>query len=134
MIERARAKAKRAGLAVAFAIGTAQELPFNEGQFDVVMGTLMLHHLPKPLRSAFAREARRVLKPGGRLLLVDLGRPERTSRLPGLHRHGRVDMHEIGGLLTESGFAISETGAVGTKSLNYIHARPKVGVPANGTA
>jgi len=43
-------------------------------------------------------------------------------------------MHEIGGLLTESGFAISETGAVGTKSLNYIHARPKVGVPANGTA
>jgi SAM-dependent methyltransferase len=61
MIERARAKAERAGLDIAFVSGTAQELPFGDGQFDIVMGTLMLHHLPKPVRLAFAREARRVL-------------------------------------------------------------------------
>jgi len=45
----------------------------------------MLHHLPKPVRSAFA-EARRVLKPGGRLLLIDSQAPA-AFRLPRLHRH-----------------------------------------------
>ncbi len=48
MIERARAKAKRAGLDVAFVEGTAQQLPFDDAEFDTVTGTLMLHHLSKP--------------------------------------------------------------------------------------
>ena len=123
MIERARVKAERAGLNVTFVNGTAQRFPFGDGQFDIVMGTLMLHHLPKPVRLAFAREARRVLKPGGRLLLIDFGKPPRQSRLPRLHRHGHADMHIIGALLAESGFEISDTGTVGTKNLNYIRAK-----------
>jgi ubiquinone/menaquinone biosynthesis C-methylase UbiE len=76
-------------LNLTFVQGTAQELPFEDGQFHVVMGTLMLHHLSKPTRAAFASEASRVLKPAGRLVLVDFGRPARRSRLPRLHRHGR---------------------------------------------
>jgi ubiquinone/menaquinone biosynthesis C-methylase UbiE len=123
MIERARVKVERAGLNVTFVIGTAQQLPLGDGQFDIVMGTLMLHHLPKPVRSAFAREARRVLKPGGRLLLIDFGKPPRQFRLLRLHRHGHADMDAIGALLAESGFEISDTGAVGTKNLNYIRAK-----------
>lgn len=31
-----------------FVNGTAQELPFKDAQFDIVVGTLMLHHLPSP--------------------------------------------------------------------------------------
>ena len=94
----------------------------DDGQFDIVMGTLMLHHLPKPARSLFTREAWRVLKPGGRLLLIDFGKPLRKSRLPRLHRHGHIDMHAIGTLLEENGFEIRDTDAVGTKNLNYIRA------------
>lgn len=126
MIERARAKAERAGLTVTFVNGTAGDLPFGDRQFDIVMGTLMLHHLPKPVRSAFAAEARRVLKPGGRLLLIDFGRPLRQSGLLRFHRHGHVDMHAVGALLTESGFEIGDAGPLGTKNLNYICAKPKV--------
>jgi ubiquinone/menaquinone biosynthesis C-methylase UbiE len=122
MIERARIKAERVGLDLTFVEAAAQELPFGDDRFDVVTGTLMLHHLPKPARSSFAREARRVLKPGGRLLLIDFGKPLRKSLLPRLHRHGHVDMHAVGAILEENGFEISDTGPVGTKNLNYIRA------------
>lgn len=122
MIVRARAKAKRSGLDLTLVNGTAQELPFKDGQFDIVIGTLMLHHLSKPVRSAFVHEAARVLKPTGRLLLIDFGRPVHRSRFPRLHRHGHVDMNGIASLLAESGFKVSDIGAVGTKNLNYVRA------------
>jgi ubiquinone/menaquinone biosynthesis C-methylase UbiE len=131
MIERARAKAARSGLDLTFVNGTAQELPSKDAQFDIVIGTLMLHHLSKPVRSAFVREASRVLKPGGRLLLIDFGRPVRKSKvLPRLHRHGHIDMNAIGTLLTESGFKISDSGAVGIQNLNYVRATVDKGRPA----
>jgi ubiquinone/menaquinone biosynthesis C-methylase UbiE len=125
MIERARMKAERAGVAVTFVTGTAQELPFQDGQFDAVIGTVMLHHLPKPVRSAFAREALRVMKRSGRLVLIDFGKPARRSRVPRLHRHGHVDMKTIASLLNASGFEVTDVGAVGTKNLFYLRARPK---------
>ncbi|TIT03159.1 methyltransferase domain-containing protein [Mesorhizobium sp.] len=130
MVERARLKAARAGLDLTFVQATAQELPFKDGQFDIVIGTLMLHHLSKPARSTFFREAERVLKPGGRLLLIDFGRPARKSRLPRLHRHGHIDMNAIGALLAETGFKIDDIGAVGTMNLDYVRAKTDEVLPA----
>ncbi|MDX8494067.1 class I SAM-dependent methyltransferase [Mesorhizobium sp. VK22B] len=130
MIDQARSKAIRAGLEIDFVNATAQEIPFPDGHFDVVIGTLMLHHLSKPVRSAFFREARRVLKPGGRLLLIDFGRPARQSRMPRLHRHGHVDMDAVGVLLAEDGFKIADSGPVGTMNLNYVRATASRGGPA----
>lgn len=43
-------------------------LPFDDGRFDMVWCTEVVEHLDSP--SHFAREARRILKPGGRLLLT----------------------------------------------------------------
>jgi len=47
MIARAEKKARRAGADVVFKKALAQSLPFPDAQFDVVLTTIMLHHLPK---------------------------------------------------------------------------------------
>ncbi len=47
----------------------AEQLPFAEGQFDALICSSVLHYLPEP-RHALA-EMRRVLRPGGQLLLTD---------------------------------------------------------------
>ena len=74
MLARAEKKARRLGVEVSFQNGLAQSLPFGAAQFDVVLSTVMLHHLPKSSRREMAGEVRRVLKPGGRMLVIDFGR------------------------------------------------------------
>jgi tRNA (uracil-5-)-methyltransferase TRM9 len=50
-----------------FAVGSALELPFGEGEFDFVLSFAVLHHIPSaPLREKFLSEIRRVLRPGGK--------------------------------------------------------------------
>jgi ubiquinone/menaquinone biosynthesis C-methylase UbiE len=74
MIARARRKATKASVVVDFRVAVAESLPFPDGRFDVVLSTLMLHHLPKKTRQQCAGEIRRVLRSGGRVLAVDFGR------------------------------------------------------------
>lgn len=52
-----------------FALADAERLPFADASFDLVTCRSAAHHFPEP--SAFIREAARVLRPGGRLVLQD---------------------------------------------------------------
>jgi SAM-dependent methyltransferase len=52
----------------------AESLPFPDGAFDVVVSTLVLCTVPDP--AAAVAEARRVLRPGGRLLYLKHVRAE----------------------------------------------------------
>jgi SAM-dependent methyltransferase len=57
--------------------GALEALPIDDGQLDVAVLALVLHHLPDPARAL--AEAARVLAPGGRVLIVDMLPHERTD-------------------------------------------------------
>src|SRR5829696_5380136 len=65
MLERARRKAARAGVRLALTRGFAEELPYPDATFDVVLSAFMFHHLTPEGRTAALAEAVRVLRPGG---------------------------------------------------------------------
>ena len=75
----------------------AKGLPFADGSFDSVCSNTILHHIPDP--RPFLREARRVLKPGGALLVRDLARPwchARVAELVALHAgEGTPEQQEL---------------------------------------
>ena len=71
MIAVARANATRAGSRAQFRPAVIEGLPFEDGRFDVVLSSLMLHHLPPDVKQAGVEEVYRVLKPGGRFVVVD---------------------------------------------------------------
>lgn len=75
MLAEARKQAELKGVTnVAFAAGDAEALFFPDGHFDLVTCRIAAHHFPNV--QAFCREAARVLKPGGLLLVVDNIAPE----------------------------------------------------------
>jgi ubiquinone/menaquinone biosynthesis C-methylase UbiE len=75
-LARARRKAHRAKLALRLDRGFADELPYADGSFDRVLSTFMFHHLQGEEKVRTLREVRRVLEPGGSLLLLDFEGPE----------------------------------------------------------
>jgi ubiquinone/menaquinone biosynthesis C-methylase UbiE len=83
--------------------GTLEELPIAEGELDAALLVLVLHHAVDPAR--VLAEARRTLRPGGKLLLVDM--------LPHDNAHYREHMghqwlgfeaEQIRGWMTSAGF------------------------------
>ncbi|GLZ28680.1 hypothetical protein Lesp02_08700 [Lentzea sp. NBRC 105346] len=66
--------------------GFAQELPYPDGSFDRVFSSLMLHHLDSPVKDTLLAEVRRVLKPGGLLVLADAVAGHHHNHGPGRMR------------------------------------------------
>ncbi len=61
-----------------FVKGQAEELPFLENSFDIVISRLAFHHFPD-IEPPF-KEMARVLKTGGKLVLIDMEAPEEQLR------------------------------------------------------
>lgn len=71
MLRLARARAKRLGLNdVEFHRADVSKLPLPSSSFDVAFAVLVLHHAPKP--AIAVQEMARVVKPGGKVVLLDL--------------------------------------------------------------
>ena len=65
LLEKGRARAQAEGLAVDFKVADAEDLPFDDGSFDVVLSTYGAMFTPDHKRSA--SEMLRVAKSGGRI-------------------------------------------------------------------
>lgn len=122
MIARAQRKAARARSQVEFRTALMEALPFADGRFDVVLSTLMLHHLPRPVREQGAREIRRVLKPGGRALAIDFALTSREEHglHTRLHHHGALDPTKMTDLLQGAGLNPIASGPVGFRNLHFV--------------
>lgn len=124
MIARAQKKARKAGLEVDFERAAVERLPFADGTFDAVLATIMLHHLPDDARRQGLREMRRVLKPGGRLFVVDFG--GETHGGHGIRRHNRhhmsFDLRNVIPEVADAGLRDVENGPLGFRDLHFLRA------------
>jgi ubiquinone/menaquinone biosynthesis C-methylase UbiE len=71
MIRVARKRGNRRNLQVEYQVGTAVQLPYRDGQFDVVFSCLLFHLLDSSEKELGLREIRRVLRPGGRYVCAE---------------------------------------------------------------
>jgi ubiquinone/menaquinone biosynthesis C-methylase UbiE len=125
-IARARAKAARRGQTIDFRVGMIEQLPFPDQSFDVVLSTFMMHVLPDDLKRQGLSEIVRVLKPGGRLLVVDFKRPEEHQGQPARPVHTgpwNSGVQDQSQLLKEAGFSQIESGEIDTGEVRL----PEVG-------
>jgi ubiquinone/menaquinone biosynthesis C-methylase UbiE len=84
-LARANRKANRAAVDIRLDRGFAHALPYSDDFFDRVYSSFMFHHLGRSEKEAMLLEARRVVKPGGLLCLLDFDGPA-TAAHRGLHR------------------------------------------------
>jgi ubiquinone/menaquinone biosynthesis C-methylase UbiE len=111
-LARARRKAERAGVAVQFDRGFSDALGYPDRAFDRVFSSMMFHHLDEADKEPTLREIRRVLKPGGRLELLDFEGPDAHAHgLLGrvIHSHARLRGNAVArvlDLMIWAGFAL----------------------------
>lgn len=131
MIDAAR---RAGGCRAEFVCASAYELPFEEGAFDASILSLALHEHTESERGTMLREALRVVRPDGALIVADYRRPQRPrfhppwwticaiERMAGsAHRKGFAEFVATGsldGLLTRHDLQPSQTlashvGAIG---------------------
>jgi len=120
MVRLARKKAARSSHFADFQQAPAQELPFEDSSFDAVTSVLMIHHVPGDLeKRKMLSEMRRVLRPGGRVLIVDFMVP--GGRAAGLIKHfSDGDMRRYPALMRSAGFGRIDKGKVGFGNLFFI--------------
>ncbi|TAK57397.1 MAG: methyltransferase domain-containing protein [Dehalococcoidia bacterium] len=125
MIGVSRKKAARKRVDIDFRVGVIEQLPFPDASFDVVLSSLMLHHLPDDLKRRGLAEAARVLKPGGRFFAVDMapgsggGFLSRGIGRHFIHKHVD-DLASLTPMLTDAGFRDVATGKMSVRFLGYI--------------
>jgi demethylmenaquinone methyltransferase/2-methoxy-6-polyprenyl-1,4-benzoquinol methylase/phosphoethanolamine N-methyltransferase len=127
MIAVAQKKAARDGLDIDYRVATIETLPFPDASFDVVLSSLMMHHLPDDLKTLGLAEVRRVLKPGGRLLIVDFTRPSGWLSRLGMRLllHGRLmrGFQNVPGMVVAAGFADVRSGTTRFDFLGFVSGR-----------
>lgn len=115
MARRLERKARDGGYQVELVDAPAEQLPFDDGQFDAAVSTLVLCTVDDPPRAL--AELRRVLKPGGRLLFIEHVRSEQSGLARWQDRLNGVNRVVAGGCncnrttldtIRDAGFSVTE--------------------------
>ena len=115
MIEASQRKAAEANEDITFRSGSIDDIPFPANQFDVVMCSFMIFHMSEKTRRKGLAEIQRVLKPGGRLLVVDMALPAQPVAKAIVRRlfgGAPPDLRELLPLMDAAGFSDLESGPV----------------------
>jgi ubiquinone/menaquinone biosynthesis C-methylase UbiE len=75
MISKSQHKARKANLKINFKTASVSDLPYPDNLFDLVISSMMFHHLPVDVKKKGLNEIYRVLKDKGRFFLCDFGSP-----------------------------------------------------------
>lgn len=80
MIEFAPGKAEKEQLVVEFEVADAMNLPYDDNSFDIASIAFGIRNVDDPL--VCLQEMGRVVKPGGRVVVLEFGQPEGIMRMP----------------------------------------------------
>jgi ubiquinone/menaquinone biosynthesis C-methylase UbiE len=105
LLARARRKAGRKRVPVTFDVGMGESLPYPDGSFDVVLSSLVLHHLSHDDLLSSVREMRRTVKPSGRVFIADVG--------AGAQHGAGFDLAAAASRFATVGLEVIESGSLG---------------------
>ncbi len=123
MVELSQRKAAQAGEEITFQNASIADIPFPAKAFDVVMCSFMIFHMSEKTRQKGITEIYRVLKPQGRLLVVDGATPTRPllKTFVKLVSGGELppDLHQLRPLMETSGFSRIEIAPLNFRLLGF---------------
>jgi SAM-dependent methyltransferase len=120
MVAIAKRNLRRAGLDAKLRRANVEDLPFDSDRFDTVVNTMAFSGYPDG--ASAMSELHRVLRPGGRLLIIDVAYPADGNRigsaLVGLWKRLGDVLRDLPALLAESGFDVREQEIGGSGSIH----------------
>jgi demethylmenaquinone methyltransferase/2-methoxy-6-polyprenyl-1,4-benzoquinol methylase/phosphoethanolamine N-methyltransferase len=125
MIDLAQGKAAKAGVEIDFQVGVIEKMNFPDDYFDLVLSSLMMHHLPDELKQAGLQEVHRLLKPNGTLLIIELD-PSAFSLASLIHGHSSklsAELEVIRQHLESAGYVSIENGSLKFRGFSYLRSR-----------
>lgn len=97
MVEPAPAKAKSKNLEIDFEVADAMNLPYADNSFDITSISFGIRNVDDPVKAL--SEMARVVKPGGRVVVLEFGQPKGLISLP-YRIYSKYIMPTIGGWLS----------------------------------
>lgn len=134
MMETAPDKAADAELVVRFEVADAMDLPYEDNHFDLASIAFGIRNVDDPVVAL--REMARVVKPGGRVVVLEFGQPEGLLGPP-YRFYSRTVMPAIGGWLTgnrEAYTYLPETSAAFPAGESFLELMDQTGVFARRRA
>jgi demethylmenaquinone methyltransferase/2-methoxy-6-polyprenyl-1,4-benzoquinol methylase/phosphoethanolamine N-methyltransferase len=125
MVDLAQKKAEKEQVEAAFQVGVIENIEFPDNKFDLVLSSLMMHHLPDELKEAGLQEVHRVLKPNGLLLIVELD-PGTLSLASLIHGHSSqlsAELEYLRRQLESTNFGSIKSGNLKFKGFSYLKAK-----------